>query len=37
MLAVLLGECLGDYCGYLAIMSALAGRADAMYVFEVIY
>ena len=43
MLAVLLSEkvlvveSFGGYCGYLAIMSALAGGADATYVFEVIY
>lgn len=27
-------ECMGGYCGYLATMSALAGGADAAYVFE---
>ncbi|XP_015757464.1 PREDICTED: ATP-dependent 6-phosphofructokinase, muscle type-like [Acropora digitifera] len=27
-------ECMGGYCGYLATMSALAGGADATYVFE---
>ena len=34
---VLVVESLGGYCGYLATMSALAGGADATYVFEVIY
>ena len=27
-------ECMGGYCGYLATMSALAGGADAAYIFE---
>ncbi|XP_073250826.1 ATP-dependent 6-phosphofructokinase, muscle type-like [Porites lutea] len=27
-------ECMGGYCGYLATMSALAGGADAAYVYE---
>ena len=27
-------ECMGGYCGYLSTMSALAGGADAAYVFE---
>ena len=27
-------ETLGGYCGYLATMSAVAGGADAAYIFE---
>lgn len=27
-------ETMGGYCGYLATMSALAGGADAAYIFE---
>jgi len=27
-------ETMGGYCGYLATLSALAGGADAAYIFE---
>jgi len=27
-------ETMGGYCGYLATMSALAGGADAAYIYE---
>ena len=31
---VFIVETMGGYCGYLATMSALAGGADAAYIFE---